>query len=62
MSPEVDEKDKAFRWLDKAYEEKGGLIIYVKVHPWFDNLRSDPRFDPFVDKMGLNDSRVAAPA
>jgi len=45
------EKDKAFEWLEKAYEEH--FIIGIKVHPVFDPLRSDPRFADLLRRMNL---------
>jgi hypothetical protein len=44
-------KDKAFDWLEKAYEEN--YIIVIKVHPGFDPLRSDPRFADLLRRMNL---------
>jgi serine/threonine-protein kinase len=38
--------DRAFSLLEKAYSERDVSLQYLKVHPWFDSLRSDPRFDP----------------
>jgi len=45
------EKDKAFDWLEKAYEEH--YIIAIKVHPSYDSLRSDPRFADLLRRMNL---------
>ena len=37
------ENDKAFAWLDKAYDEREGQsLTLLKVDPSFKNLRSDP--------------------
>jgi hypothetical protein len=45
------EKDKAFEWLEKAYEERS--IGAIKVVPAYDPLRSDPRFADLVRRMNL---------
>ena len=47
----LGEKDKAFDWLEKAYEEH--FIIAIKVNPAFDPLRSDPRFQDLLRRMNL---------
>ena len=47
------DKDKAFEWLEKAYEERAGWVIYVGVQPIFDGLRSDPRFAELLRRVGL---------
>jgi eukaryotic-like serine/threonine-protein kinase len=47
----LGEKDKAFEWLEKAYEEHS--MITIKVHPAFDPLRSDPRFANLLRRMNL---------
>jgi TolB-like protein/Flp pilus assembly protein TadD len=47
----LGEKDKAFEWLEKAYEER--YVIPLKVDPQFDPLRSDPRFADLLRRMNL---------
>jgi tetratricopeptide (TPR) repeat protein len=49
----IGEKDLAFEWLDKAYEERNPLLAYAKVMPYYDNLRSDPRFRALLHRLGL---------
>jgi serine/threonine-protein kinase len=43
----------AFEWLDKAYAEHSSNLIYHKVAPWNDSLRSDPRFDDMMRRIGF---------
>jgi serine/threonine protein kinase/Flp pilus assembly protein TadD len=40
----LGEKDLAFEWLDRAYNERDESYIHLKVDPRLDDLRSDPRF------------------
>jgi eukaryotic-like serine/threonine-protein kinase len=50
----LGEKDLAFVWLEKAYTEKSGFIgSNLKTHPFFDSLRSDPRYADLLKRMGL---------
>jgi eukaryotic-like serine/threonine-protein kinase len=49
----LDEKDEAFKWLEKAYEERSSKLTDLKIDPDFDNLHSDPRFSAMVRKIGL---------
>jgi hypothetical protein len=49
----LDERDQAFAWLEKAYQERSGLLPLLKVHPLFDKLRDDPRLDDFVRRMNF---------
>jgi hypothetical protein len=48
------DKDNAFKWLDKAYQERdGATITLLKCDPGFKNLRGDPRFSDLLRRMGL---------
>lgn len=47
----IGDLDEAFRWLEKAYEDKESWIGYLLVEPLFDPLRDDPRFDDLVARM-----------
>ncbi|PYS47413.1 MAG: hypothetical protein DMF68_16045 [Acidobacteria bacterium] len=40
----LGEKDLAFEWLDRAYDERDENYIHLKVDPRLDDIRSDPRF------------------
>jgi TolB-like protein/tetratricopeptide (TPR) repeat protein len=47
----LGDKDEAFAWMDKAYEERSGWLLTLRVNPWLDPLRSDPRFDELVRRV-----------
>jgi adenylate cyclase len=47
-------KDEAFAQLEKAYEQRDFWMIFLKVDPLWDELRTDDRFDGLVVRMGLN--------
>jgi serine/threonine-protein kinase len=49
----LGDKDKAFYFLEKAYEERSELMAALKVYSGLDPLRSDPRFDELLRKMNL---------
>jgi hypothetical protein len=49
----LGEKDQAFEWLRKACDERDSGVIWLKVDPTLDNLRSDPRFTRLLNEMGL---------
>ena len=49
----LGDKDQAFKWLDKAYEESDPSLVVLKVAPWLDNLRSDPRFSSLTRNIGF---------
>jgi TolB-like protein/tetratricopeptide (TPR) repeat protein len=48
----LDEKDQAMTWLEKAYEERFNPSVLFR--PCFDPLRSDPRFQYLLRRIGLN--------
>ncbi len=47
------ESDEAFKWLDRAYEQRDPSLVFVKSQPMFGNLVSDPRYKAFLKKMNL---------
>jgi tetratricopeptide (TPR) repeat protein len=49
----LNEKDKALEWLERAYQERDGHLVLLKVDPGFDPLRSDPRFDDLLRWVNL---------
>ena len=49
----LGETDRAFEWLEKAYEAKDWQMALLKVEPLFDPLQSDQRFAALVERVGL---------
>ena len=46
--------DQAFVWLERAYQEQASIIQFLKVHPFFDPVHGDPRFQELLRRVGLN--------
>ena len=49
----LGDKDAAFEWLEKAYRDGAYGMLFLKVSPWFDDLRSEPRFQDLMRRVGL---------
>jgi len=49
----LGDKERAFEWLENAYKERSDSLVYLKVDPKVDSLRSDPRFTNLVRRVGL---------
>jgi tetratricopeptide (TPR) repeat protein len=49
----LGEKDQAFKWLERAYEERDVWLMNLKVDPVFAKLRSDKRFQDLLTRAGL---------
>jgi len=45
--------DEAFQWLNRAYEERSDLFVYLRVDPRLDPVRSDLRFQEMVRRMNF---------
>ena len=49
----LGDKDQAFAWLEKGYQEHDALMHQLKVHPRWDPLRDDPRFQDMLRRMNF---------
>ena len=49
----LGDKDQAFAWLEKGYQQRDFWLGFLKGDPIFDSLRSDPRFQDLVRRMGF---------
>jgi serine/threonine-protein kinase len=49
----LNDKDRAFEWLNKAYESRSFFMALLKVEAVLDNLRDEPRFKEMLKRMNL---------
>jgi tetratricopeptide (TPR) repeat protein len=49
----LGDKDEAFAWLGKAFEERDLQLTFIKVDPTWDSIRSDSRFAALMQRIGL---------
>ncbi|MBA3609574.1 MAG: tetratricopeptide repeat protein [Chthoniobacterales bacterium] len=48
----LGDKEEAINWLEQSYRQKESVdILLIKVHPFLDPLRGDPRFEKLADKV-----------
>jgi len=47
----LKDKDQAFTWLNKAFQDRADWMVNLKVDPRFDSIRSDPRFAELLGRM-----------
>jgi tetratricopeptide (TPR) repeat protein len=45
--------DKAYEYLEKAFDEKASLLVSIDVYPFFSFLKTDSRFQPFLKRMNF---------
>jgi hypothetical protein len=48
-----NEADKAFEWLERAYNQRDGGLAEIKGDPLLRNIEHDPRYRAFLQKMKL---------
>ena len=48
------DNDRALDWLERAYSERDGTLVWLKVHPRLDGLRGEPRFRDLLARMQLD--------
>ena len=53
----LGDKEQAFVWLERGYQEQSNLLQFLKVHPFFDPIRDDPRFKDLLRRVGLDQAR-----
>jgi adenylate cyclase len=51
----LGDRDKAFEWLEKAYQERSDALAWFRQEPESKSLRSDPRFAALMRKIGFNE-------
>ena len=49
----LGEKDRAFQQLERAYQHRDPGLMFLKVAPWLDPLRSDPRYGALAERLGI---------
>jgi TolB-like protein/Flp pilus assembly protein TadD len=49
----LGDNEQAFTWIERAYQEQSNILQFLKVHPFFDPLRGDPRFKDLLHRVGL---------
>jgi TolB-like protein/class 3 adenylate cyclase len=52
----IGETDEAFAWLERGYRERDPLMVGMMARPEYDPLRSDPRFDDLLRRIGFPES------
>ena len=45
--------ERALEWLDRAFDERSNILVNLKVHPFFDPLRNDPRYAALHRRMNF---------
>ena len=57
----LGEKDQAFDWLQKAYQDRSAWLVYLRVDPYFDPVRKDPRFIDLVGRIKFPEEAASGP-
>ena len=51
----LGQRDAAFDWLERAFQDRAGFLANLRYYPLFDGLHGDPRFDALVKRIGIPD-------
>jgi TolB-like protein/DNA-binding winged helix-turn-helix (wHTH) protein/Flp pilus assembly protein TadD len=49
----LGDNEQALVWLERGCQEQSNIMQFLKVHPYFDPIRGDPRFKDLVRRVGL---------
>ena len=50
----LGERDKSLAWLEKGYQQRDPRMVFLKVEPKWNNLRSDEQFRDLLRRVGLS--------
>jgi tetratricopeptide (TPR) repeat protein len=50
----LGDREQAFVWLERAAQERSNIMQFLKVHPFFDSLRGDPRFAEYLRRANFS--------
>jgi TolB-like protein/DNA-binding winged helix-turn-helix (wHTH) protein/tetratricopeptide (TPR) repeat protein len=50
----LGDNEQALFWLERCYQEKSSILQFLRVHPYFDPIRGDPRFKDLLRRVDLN--------
>jgi TolB-like protein/tetratricopeptide (TPR) repeat protein len=50
----LGDRDRAFFWLDRAYDDRDITLVHVPIRHYFDSLRADDRYQDLLRRMGLD--------
>jgi serine/threonine protein kinase/cytochrome c-type biogenesis protein CcmH/NrfG len=60
VSTALGDKEEAFHWLERAYEEHSGVLQWIAFLPEFRALRSDARFPHLLRRIGVSQNSILA--
>ena len=60
VSTALGDKEEAFRWLERAYEEHSGVLQWIAFLPEFRALHSDGRFPRLLRRIGVSENSILA--
>lgn len=49
----LGEKNQAFDWLERDFQARTGLLVFITFYPHYDTLRDDPRYTDLLRRIGL---------
>ena len=49
----LGDQSQAFDWLEKAYNDRSAWLVNLRVDPFFDSIRTDPRYNDLLRRVGL---------
>jgi adenylate cyclase len=58
----LGEIDKGFEWLEKSYSRKESQLLETNYDEIFDNVRSDPRYQNLLKRLGLKEPSMPSPS
>ncbi len=49
----LGDREESLKYLEKSFQERDSMLLFIKIDPVWDDFRNDPRFQDLLRRIGL---------